>query len=174
MNRSPLADLALLFVPLSLVSVGGGQTVVADIHRQVVAGHGWMSDGRFLDLFAISRMAPGPGSLLASLIGWDVAGWAGALVATLAFFVPSGLVFFAVTRLWSRHPDARVLRVIGRGLAPISAGLVLASSCVLLASSQGGPLAWGVAAASTLALTFTRLDPLVLLAAGASTFLLFG
>jgi chromate transporter len=174
MNRSLLGDLVVLFAPLSLMSVGGGQTVVSDIHRQVVDGAQWMSDGRFLELFAVSRMAPGPGALLASLVGWDVDGWAGALVATLAFFLPSSLLFFAVARLWSRHRDAPALKALEAGLAPVSAGLVLASAFVLLAAAPGGVLAWIVAFGATLALVTTAVSPFVLLAGGAAVFLLFG
>jgi chromate transporter len=171
MTRSPLAELVVLFAPLSLMSVGGGQTVVSDIHRQVVDAAQWMSDGRFLELFAVSRMAPGPGALLASLVGWDVAGWAGAIVATLAFFLPSSLAFFFVARLWSRHRDATVLKIVEEGLAPVSAGLVLASAFVLIASTPGGVLAWIVAFGATLALATTTVSPLLLLAAGAAVFL---
>jgi chromate transporter len=77
--RSILLSLLTLFVPLSLVSVGGGQTRVAEIHRQVVSNHHWLTENQFVDAFAISRMAPGPGTLLVTLIGWQVAGVAGAM-----------------------------------------------------------------------------------------------
>ena len=96
--RSTLVALAVLFAPLSLVSVGGGQTLVAEIHRQVVGGHGWLTEGQFVDAFAISRMAPGPGTLLVTLIGWRVAGLAGALVASVAIFVPSALLVYGLAR----------------------------------------------------------------------------
>jgi chromate transporter len=86
--RSLLLSLVTLFVPLSLVSVGGGQTLVAEIHRQVVDHHHWLTEIQFVDAFAISRMSPGPGTLLVTLIGWDVAGFWGAIVASLAIFVP--------------------------------------------------------------------------------------
>jgi chromate transporter len=72
-----LRTLLAVFAPLSLLTIGGGQSVVADIQRQVVDVHHWMTAREFVDLFAISRMTPGPGSLLATLIGWHVAGfWA--------------------------------------------------------------------------------------------------
>lgn len=79
-------QLIAVFAPLSLLSIGGGQSVIADINQQAVAIHGWMTQREFIDLFAISRAAPGPGSLLATLIGWKEADWAGAVVASLALF----------------------------------------------------------------------------------------
>ncbi len=61
-----LRTLLAVFAPLSLLTIGGGQSVVADIQRQVVDVHHWMTAREFVDLFAISRMTPGPGSLLAT------------------------------------------------------------------------------------------------------------
>ena len=58
---------------LSIATIGGGQAIIADIQRQVVDVHHWMTAAQFVNDFAIARMAPG-GSLLATLIGWQVAG----------------------------------------------------------------------------------------------------
>src|SRR3982750_2972031 len=51
---------------------------------------------------AIYRGGPGPGSTLATLIGWKAAGWRGALVVSLAFFLPSSLLIYGVGRVWNR------------------------------------------------------------------------
>ncbi|MDR3374643.1 MAG: chromate transporter [Ancalomicrobiaceae bacterium] len=174
MDVQTFLRLLAVFVPLSLLSVGGGQAVVADIHRQVVAGLGWMTDGQFVDLFAVSRMAPGPGSLLASLVGWRVSGWSGAVIASLAFFGPSSLVFFALAHFWTVHPRSRLMQAVEEGLAPVSAGLMLATIFVLLASADGGILAWAVALVSTLALVTNRAGPFALLGLGAAVFLVLG
>ena len=91
-------SLVKVFAPLSLISIGGGQSIVGDIHHEAVDVHQWLTQARFIDLFAISRAAPGPGALLTTLIGWDVSGFAGALVASLALFVPSSLLAYLVTR----------------------------------------------------------------------------
>lgn len=173
MTDRPLLQLALVLLPLSLVSVGGGQAVLADIQRQVVGLHGWISEAEFVDLFALSRLAPGPGSLIVSLIGWKVAGWSGALVATLALFGPSSLLFYGLTRWRSARAGHRWVRALEAGLAPISAGLVTATCFVLLSSAQGGVLAWIVALAATMALMSRRVGPYLLLVAGALVFLAF-
>ena len=89
-DEKTLATLALVFAPLSLVSIGGGPSIIAEIQHQAVVVHGWVTQREFADLFAIARAAPGPGStLLAILIGFSAAGWMGVLVVFLAFFVPS-------------------------------------------------------------------------------------
>src|SRR6184192_1753025 len=97
-----LVALGVVFAPLSLLAFGGGNAVLADIAQQAIAVHHWTSEREFADLFALSRAAPGPGSMLAALIGWKAAGIGGALVATAAFYLPSAILVYGVGRLWGR------------------------------------------------------------------------
>ncbi len=171
MDLRLLGDLLAVFAPLSFLTVGGGQSVVADIHRQSVGVHGWMSDAQFLDLFALSRITPGPGSLLVTLVGWQVAGLWGALAASAAIFLPSSALVYGLARIWSRYRGRPIIRAIESGLAPVAAGMILAASCTVLRAAEGGALAWSVAALSTLALMWTRVNPLVMLALGGAVFM---
>lgn len=166
----PILALFAVFAPLSLVTVGGGQTVIADIQRQVVHGHGWMTAPEFLNAFAISRMAPGPGSLLAMLIGWQVAGLPGAMAATLGIFGPTAVLVYGIAHVWSRYEGARWQRALEGGLRPVAAGMILASVYVLLGSLDGGWPARLIAVASTAALMLSRVNPLLLPVAGAGVF----
>ena len=168
--RSITLALVTLFAPLSLASVGGGQTLVAEIHRQVVANHHWMTENQFLDAFAISRMAPGPGTLLVTLIGWQVAGAWGAFVASVAIFTPTALLVYGLARLWARTRGARWQVALEAGLRPVAAGMILASGLVLIEALEGGWLARGIAVASTAILMATRVSPVLLMACGAAVF----
>ena len=171
MIRSSLIQLVEVFVPLSFLSVGGGQSIIAGIHRQAVSVHHWMSDVQFLNLFALSRMAPGPGSLLATLVGWQVSGWPGAILASAAIFIPSSLLVYALAKLWQRQRGALWQRAVEAGLMPVAAGMILASSFILLRPAEGGQLAWVVALASCVLLLCTQTSPFLLMAAGAVVFL---
>jgi chromate transporter len=169
--RSVLLTFVTLFVPLSLVSVGGGQTVVAEIHHQVVEIHHWLTETQFVDAFAIARMAPGPGTVLVTLLGWDVAGFWGAVVASLAIFVPSALLIYMLARLWARYRGARWQVAMEAGLRPVAAGMILAAGFVLLQALEGGWVARGIAVASTGLLMVTKISPIVLMALGAVVFI---
>ena len=160
----------IVFIPLSLLSIGGGPSILAGIQNAVEARR-WMSERDFIDLFAIARAAPGPGVLLATLVGWKVAGIPGALVASLATFVPSSIVYYAIARHWSTHRGKTWHNALERGLAPVAAGLILAGSLVILRASRGDPLLWTIAAASpAILLWLPKLNPLwVLGAAGVVT-----
>jgi chromate transporter len=160
MRDDPLLALAIVFIPLSLLSIGGGPSILAGIQNAVEARR-WMSERDFIDLFAIARAAPGPGVLLATLVGWKVAGIPGALVASLALFVPSSLVYYAIARHWSTHRGKTWHNALELGLAPVAAGLILAGSLVILRASGGDPLLWAIAAASTaILLWLPKLNPL--------------
>jgi chromate transporter len=166
-----LASLALVFAPLSLFSFGGGGAVVAEIAHQAVSVHGWTKPGEFADLFAISRAAPGPGTMLSALIGWQVAGWAGALAASAALYLPSSLLVYMIGRLWGRWRGSTWHTAVERGLAPIAAGLVLSGGIAVLRVASDGLAAWAVSAASAaLLLLWSRLNPLLLFAVGGALF----
>ncbi len=165
MRDNPLVALLIVFIPLSLLSIGGGPSILAGIQHAVDARK-WMSERDFVDLFAIARAAPGPGVLLATLVGWKVAGISGAIVASLALFVPSSVVYYAIARHWSMHRGKDWHTALELGLAPVAAGLILAGSLVILRASGSDPLLWLIAAASTAILLWRpKLNPLWVLAA---------
>lgn len=166
-----LLALVAVFAPLSLFSIGGGASLVAEIEHQAVAVHGWTSPRQFADLFAISRAAPGPGTMLSALIGWNVAGFAGALTASAALYLPSSLVIYVGARLWGRWRGAAWHGAVERGLAPIAAGLVLAGGLAVLRVAPGGVAVSAMAIAATiLLLRWPRLSPLLLFAAAGALF----
>ena len=166
-----LLALVLVFAPLSLLSIGGGASLLADIEHQSVGVHAWTTQREFADLFAISRAAPGPGTMLSTLIGWKVAGLTGALTATVALYLPSSLVVFGTARLWRRWRGSVWHSAVERGLAPIAAGLILAGGIAVMRVSPGGPAVWAAAIASTaLILRWPSLHPLALFAASGALF----
>jgi len=166
-----LLVLVVVFVPLSLLSIGGGASLLADMEHQLVGVHGWTTPREFADLFAISRAAPGPGTMLAALIGWKAAGWAGAVVATVALYLPSSLVVYGAARLWGRWRGSVWHAAVERGLAPVAAGLLLPGGIAVLRVSSGGPAIWAAAIiAAGLLLRWPRLHPLVLFASGGALF----
>ena len=170
-----LVALGVVFAPLSLLSFGGGNAVIADIAHQAIAVQGWTSEREFADLFALSRAAPGPGSMLAALIGWKAAGIPGALVATLAFYLPSAALVLVVVRLWGRWRGSRWHTAIERGMAPIAAGLFLAAGLVVLQASPGGPAVWVAAIVTTVPLLrWPGMHPVPLLLGGAALFGILG
>lgn len=158
-----LLALLAVFVPLSFASIGGGTSILAGIQHQAVDVHHWVTSREFVDMFAISRVAPGPGSMLTTLIGWHIAGWTGALVATLALFLPSSLLCYGVAFVWRRHRGKPWHTALEAGLAPVGIGLMIAGVFAIMQLAGGGALSW-VLAFGTMALLmrWPKLHPLPL------------
>lgn len=167
MNQT-LVALALIFTQLSLVAFGGGNTTLPEMHRQVVDVHHWMTGADFAALYALAQAAPGPNMMVVPLIGWNVAGWAGMLVATLAVFGPSSIVTIFALGLWTRFRDRPWRKAVQAGLVPISVGLVVSSAIIITSTVDHGWIFLAITAASAAAALRFKIQPLWLLAAGAA------
>ena len=165
---SVLVELVLVLAPLSLVAVGGANSVLPDIHRQVVGVHGWMTDREFADAFTLAQTVPGPNILVVSLIGWHVAGLPGAIVALVAMCGPSSVLALVVARSLSNVRVAFWRQRLQTGLGPLTIGLMLASGVVLARGADTHVLAFGATLVTTVVLLRSKLHPLLLMGAGAA------
>ncbi len=163
-----LAELGRQFTVLSLLSIGGVNSLIPEIHRQIVELRGWMTDAQFSELFAISQAAPGPNFLIVTLIGFFVAGLPGAVITTVAICAPSSALTYAVAHLWDRFREARWRIVIQRALAPLTVGLMFGSGYVLTRASDHSALAYAITAVSAATMLWTRVHPLAALAVAAA------
>ena len=158
--------LAARLAVLSSISFGGFPTVLPDVHDFAVA-EGWVTDHEFANLFAVSQVTPGPNMILMmSLLGLEVGGISGAVIVALATFGPPCLMYYLSYRLWDRFRDMPWQRIVRRGLAPLTIGLVIAGGYVMARSAAGGWQSAAVTAAAVALMLGTRLNPLWLLTAG--------
>jgi len=154
---------------LSLMAIGGGVIMVApEVQRFVVDSHHWMTAERFSAAYAISQASPGPNLLYATLVGWEVAGWAGALASTAAIVAPPMVLTLALMHASSRRTPGRFARAVGKGLAPLSVGFLLATGWILLRGAATDWRAVAVTVLATAAVLGTRINPVWVIAAGAA------
>jgi len=167
MERPALGAFFLHLLALAFLAVGGAPTILPGMHRYVVETHQWLTNTQFADAFALAQLAPGPNAMYITLVAGQVAGWAGAGVATLALLTPASTLTLLVGRLNTRYPHAPLGHAIRRGLAPITIGLMLASGWVLARSVDHN--GWGAALTlGTVVLVLcTRWHPLWLIGLGA-------
>ena len=162
-----LVEIAVRFTALSLVAIGGINAILPEIHRVVVDVEGWMTSADFAELFALAQLAPGPNAMVVALVGWKVAGIAGALVATLAACGPSSVACYIAWQWADRLRQSKLRAVVQRALAPLAIGLILASGYTLALGADRSPGAFALTVLATAALAFTRVNPVwILLAAG--------
>ena len=166
MDRSDLVALFLHFLMLSAMAVGGTQTVMPDMHRYVVDVHHWITTRQFADAYALAQAAPGPNVMYVTLIGWQVAGWTGAIATTIALVIPPTIFTLLFMRLSARNPDAPFGRALRRGLAPVAIGLTLASAWILVRSVNHDWHGYLITLLTVAIVLRTRINPLWLIAAG--------
>jgi chromate transporter len=160
MNNDTLGTLAFHFALLSLFAIGGAMSAMPEMHRHAVEVQGWMTDRQFADLFAISQAAPGPNVIIVTLIGYQAAGLAGALVATLAMCAPSCLFTYFIVGVWDRFKDAPWRIAVQAGLVPVSVGLFAAGAFVIARAADHNLVAFAITGATAAAAYWTRINPL--------------
>ena len=158
-----LVTLFVQFAVMALLALGGANAVVPEMHRQAVELRSWMTERQFTDMFAISQAAPGPNVMLVTLIGYHVAGVAGALVTTLAMCGPTAVLAHFLGRTWDRFKDAHWRVAVQAGVVPISVGLVGASAIVLTKASDHSWLAAVITVVTASVMYWTRWNPLLLI-----------
>jgi chromate transporter len=155
-----LAKLAWRFFLLGFLAIGGANAVVPEMHRYVVEVERWMTDGEFAALFAIANAAPGPNVLIVTLVGWHVAGLAGALVTTVAMIGPTGMLVYGVFHLWNRMRNAPWRPPVQMGLSAVTVGLVAATAWILTLATGTSLRLVAVALATAAVSYLTKINPL--------------
>ena len=113
------------FVQVGLFCVGGGYASMPLIQAQVIDVHGWLSMSEFIDIFTISQMTPGPiGINAATFVGMKVAGFLGAIVATLGFVTPSFILGIILAKLFFKYGNIGVIKGILNGLRAAVVALI--------------------------------------------------
>jgi chromate transporter len=166
-NGNPIWALVWTFGLMSLFAVGGANAAIPEMHRIAVDIRHWLTDRQFADIYAISQLSPGPNVLIVTLIGYSVAGIAGALAATLAMCVPTAALAYYVSRLLTRSSSkSRWPAIIQVALVPLSIGLMAASALIVTQAADRTWAALLVTLAAAVVAATTRLNPLWILLAG--------
>jgi chromate transporter len=161
-----LVELTLYFMLLSLISVAGMPSVLPELQRYVVDVKGWISPEEFIQIFAVGQAAPGPNILIASLIGWKVAGLGGALLALAAMCGPAAVLAWWVAEAWERFKDKPWRIAAQRAMSPVVVALILSGGFILATPGAPDWRLWLIAAASAAGMLASKVNPLWFLAAG--------
>jgi chromate transporter len=168
-----LITLGWVFALMSLLAVGGGTAVLPEMQRVTVHQFNWVTDGQFRSIYSLGQVAPGPNMLMVLIIGYQIAGYSGAAVVAIAFFLPDCILTLVANRLWERFSGSPWQHALQRGLAPIAIGLMLSGTYAIARLSVLNVAAFLIAAATFAVLMFRRVNPLFLISAGGIAYAAF-
>lgn len=155
------------FALLSFLAIGGANSLIPEIHRQVVDLRGWIGDREFSELFAIAQAAPGPNVVFVTLLGYHVAGLVGAVAATTAVVTPTCIMTYVVSRVFDRFKDSAWRNIVQHALVTVTIGLVAASAFIIARAADRDWKTLAITAASFAVTYWTRVSPLIPIAAAA-------
>ena len=169
---STYLQLIVLFGSLSLMSIGGGNAVLPEMHLRAVSQDHWVTNAQFADLFSISQTAPGPSILIVGMVGYAaglpvggvLGGVVGGVVATAAMVIPAASLVYAITLFWQRAEQSKWRIAVEKGFAPLTVGLILASSLVMSRAADHGWRAYLLTAVCTLIFVRSKINPLIIVA----------
>jgi chromate transporter len=162
-----LAALALLMIRVDLFAFGGGFASVPLMLHETVDVRQWMDSKTFMDGIALGQVTPGPIVITATFVGYQVAGPAGAVVATAGVFAPSLALVLATVPYLDRLRRSALFRRALRGILASFVGLLAA-----VAVNFGRAVEWtvpaGLLAAAAFAALRLKVDILWVVLAGAA------
>jgi chromate transporter len=161
-----LPQLFLTFLKIGAVLYGSGYVLLAFLRADFVVRFGWLTDQQLMDAIAIGQVTPGPVFTTATFIGFVLGGIPGALLATLAIFLPS-FIFVAISNpLIPRVRNSAWVSGLLDGVNVASLGLMAAVTWQLGRASLIGPLTILIALSSFVLLIWFKVNSTWLIAGG--------
>jgi chromate transporter len=155
--------LITIFMRVGTVTFGGGYVMVPQIETDVVQVHHWMDHQTFADGVAFGQITPGPVLITATFIGYKVAGVIGAIVTTIAAFLPSFIMTLIAGTSINRFRTNFQVQAFLAGVAPAVVGMLAAAGVTLANSGVSGATGFGIATLSCLLMLRARLHPVMII-----------
>jgi chromate transporter len=156
-DKRTLAGLVRYFAKLGSWGFGGPIALAGYMHRDLVEGKRWYTEGEYQQGLAISQAMPGPlAAQLAMWLGYLERGWRGALAVALPFVVPPFLIVTAIAVLYAHYQGLTLVQDIFFGVAPaVLAIIAIASYKLARATNKRDPVLWAIAGVQAVATVIT-------------------
>ena len=159
MKRVPLARLGWFFLKVGAVLYGGGYVLFAFVEQGLVRDHHWLTQRQVLDAIAIGQFTPGPVLSTATFIGYLLGGGWGAVVATVAIFLPSFLYVAALGPILPKLRRSSWMAAFLDSVNVCAVALMAGVTVRLAADALRGWLMWVIALVALAVLWKWKLNP---------------
>ncbi len=130
-SGASLGSMALFYVKAGAFTFGSGLAIVPFLHQGLVDDHGWLTEHQFVDAVAMGLISPGPVVIMATFAGYLVFGLTGAVVATVAVFLPVYAFVVVPGRFIRRHERHPRLQGFVKGATAAAAGAIAGAAIVI-------------------------------------------
>src|SRR3989441_2997890 len=161
-----IADIGVFFFKVGALTFGGGLSMIAFIHEQVVSQFHWLTPQEFIDGLAIGQLTPGPILMVAAYVGYKVAGLVGAAFAAAAVFLPAFMMMLAMMPMFDRVRALVWTKAALQGIGPALIGVIGVSLVQMAPHAVSDPFAIAVLIATVIALLVWRFSAFKLIIAG--------
>jgi chromate transporter len=130
-STNVLVQILLFFTKAGTFVFGSGLAIIPFLQQGVVQQFGWLNEHQFLDAVAVAMITPGPVVITVAFIGFLVAGFAGAVMASIGIFLPV-YVFTVLPAPWfKRHRNNPQLKAFVDGATAAATGAITGAVIVL-------------------------------------------
>jgi chromate transporter len=159
--QDSVARLLLAFSGIATTLFGGALVMVPLLEGLIVDHLGWLSHASFTAGLAASQLTPGPVVGIATFTGMEVAGWPGALAATVGVYTPTAVIAVGVNQAADRLKGLRWFQHAMIGVRCAVVGLIAGAAVTLWLKLplRSEPLACAVLTAAALALVWRFKQP---------------
>lgn len=131
-----LLELFWSFFKIGLFTIGGGYASLPLIENEIVKSQMWITMQEYTDIITISQITPGPIAInSATFVGTKVAGFAGAITATLGVTQPSVIIALILARIYYKYRNAGVMQGVLAGLRPAVVALIGSAGASLMVTA---------------------------------------
>lgn len=131
-----LVKLFISFLKIGLFSFGGGYAALPLIQEEVVELNNWLSLNEFNDLITISQMTPGPIAInSATFVGTRIAGFPGALAATIGCVLPSAIIVGTISYFYKKYSNLEVMTNVLWFLRPAIVSMIAMAGLGILSTA---------------------------------------
>ena len=127
-RKTGLMDIFLIFLKIGAFTFGGGYAMIALLEDEFVDKRGWLNESEFLDMTAIAESTPGPVAInAATYLGYKLAGFKGALAASLAVCIPSFAIIYVISFFYERFQQITWVASAFKGIQACVVYLILSA-----------------------------------------------
>lgn len=159
-----LPELFLIFLKLGLFCFGGGWSIISQIEEECIQKRQWITNEKLLDFISVGRSLPGIMVInICVILGYDLCGILGAILAAGGVALPSVAVLCAVELVYDKVIDNVYVAKILAGVRASVVSITFSAAVRMWKTALNGKLSYVVMLLALILLLFTEIGNTVLI-----------